>query len=83
MEGRPCLVHHSPTEAICIVPVFVGTTNKVTPRISMQSFEGHVSFWRTDICAELKKKPQITSPNTFQNGHIILRIQYYKTKFFL
>lgn len=55
MEGRPRLVHHSPIEAICVVPVFLGTTNKVTPHISMQSFEGHVSFWRTDIYDELKK----------------------------
>lgn len=82
MEGRPRLVHHSPIEAICVVPVFLGTTNKVTPHISMQSFEGHVSFWRTDIYDELKKKTQKPSSNTFQNGHIILRIQYYKTEFY-
>lgn len=82
VEGRSRLVHHSPIEAICVAPVFLGTTNKVTPDISVKSFEGHVSFWRTDIYAELKKNNTKTSPNTFHNGHIILRIQYCETVFY-
>lgn len=67
--------------------VFLETTNEVTQHIYMQSFGGHVTFWRTDIYTELKQnkktKPQKPCLNIFQNRYIILRIQYYTIKFYV